>query len=187
MHKKTLFSILFMLSVAQSMIPGGNEKFTGTNDGGWYSGKKAVDNFNKGTAENIDKLNGVIDGNIHTASDELSKALIATAVAIGKMAETKVIAYAVAAKGVAIAAAPYVAGGAAVVAVGYGGYKLYQSGQPSEEKFKTQLQNCLYDNKNGPFNKHRIPENCTEEYKNFAIWAGDAKAQDKVEAFKKCS
>ncbi len=190
----TLFTSLIIQSTAIAGLNDGN-----TNEKPkWGLGKEAVITFNKGIADNIDKLDGVIDTNIHTASDEINKVIVGAAGTVIAMLKTEIATAYVAAKTqaavaltatkvAAIGAAPYVAGGAAVVAIGYGGYKLYQSGQPSEEKFKTQLQNCLFDNKNGPFNKHRIPEKCTEEYKNFAIWAGDAKAQDKVEAFKKCS
>ncbi len=150
-----------------------------------FAGKKGY------FSDDINHLDHVLNKNIDNAGNVLTAAAATSGAALITGAATAIKTQAAvaltAAKGVAIVAAPYVAGGTVVVAVGYAGYKWYQSSQPSEEKFKTQLQNCLFNNKNGPFNKHRIPEKCTEEYKNFAIWAGDAKAQDKVEAFKKCS
>ena len=180
MHKKSLLLTLSISLVMPSTRAIGEDK-----KNGWFS-------------DDLRKADEILDKNIHTASDELNKVIVGAAGTAIAMLKTEIAAGCVAlkaqaavtltaAKGAAIVAAPWAAGSAIVIVAGYGGYKWYQSSQPSEEKFKTQLQNCLYNNKNGPFNKHSIPEKCTEEYKNFAIWAGDAKAQDKVEAFKKCS
>lgn len=127
-------------------------------------------------AENLD---GVVNKGINTASN----AILSTTEGLINILKRETTQGLFAATALLITAAPYIAGGAAFATLGYSSYRWYKSRKPSKEKFKQQLENCLYKNQNGPFNKHRVPEKCANAFKNYSIFAGYTKAQDKVAGF----
>jgi hypothetical protein len=129
--------------------------------------------------ESIDKLDGVVNKGITTASE----AILHTTQGLIDIFKKEATQGFFAATALIITAGPYIAGGAAFATIGYGSYRWYKSRKPSKEKFKQQLESCLYKNQNGPFNKHRVPEKCSAVFKNYSIFAGYTKAHDKVAGF----